>query len=119
MEPDEAPVDFRADMPGIKDLVDAILERSRSSSNDIEGQETEEQLDAILRQWALRAQDGRSAGTRLLYWERKAPFGRSAPHLMFAAEEGNRNTALSWATPNSMREVEPSTAFVLQRNRRI
>ncbi|MET3225790.1 hypothetical protein ABIF35_006577 [Bradyrhizobium japonicum] len=118
MEPDEAPVDFRADMPGIKDLVDAILERSRSSSNDIEGQETEEQLDAILRQWALRAQDGRSAGTRLLYWERKAPFGRSAPHLMFAAEEGNRNTALSWATPNSMREVEPSTAFVLQRNGR-
>jgi len=112
---EDSALQFRSDSPEVQALVAAILDRAAASSGGIEEAETAGDLDAIVRQWAQRAQDGRSAGSRLLYWERKAPFGRTAPHLMFSAEEGNRNTALSWSTPNSMREVEPSTAFVLKR----
>jgi len=118
MTPEDAAVQFRPDAPGVQDLVSAILDRARSSSHGIEEEETGEDLEAILRRWAQRAQDGRSGRSDLLYWEHKAPFGKTKPHLMFAAEEGNRNTALSWSTPNSMREVEPSTAFLLKRFRR-
>ncbi len=115
MAADDAALQFRSDSPHVQALVAAILGRASASSAGVEEEETAGDLEAIVRQWAQRAQDGRSAGSRLVYWERKAPFGRTAPHLMFAAEEGNRNTALSWSTPNSMREVEPSTAFVLKR----
>ena len=115
MSPEDAALQFRGDDVEVRTLVAAILNRAAASSGGVEEEETADDLEAIVRQWSQRAQDGRSAGGRLLYWERKAPFGRTAPHLMFAAEEGNRNTALSWSTPNSMREVEPSTAFVLKR----
>ena len=115
MSPAEAAIQFRGDDPEVQRLVAAILVRAAASSGGVEEEETAGDLEAIVRHWSQRAQDGRSAGSRLLYWEQKAPFGRTAPHLMFAAEEGNRNTALSWSTPNSMREVEPSTAFVLKR----
>jgi len=45
-------------------------------------------------------------------------FGTPQPHLMTSAEEGGRQTGLARPTPNSMREVEPSTAFSLKSFRR-
>jgi hypothetical protein len=86
-----------------------------STTASIELDDTREDLEAQIEQWARRSRSGQVSGGRLNYWEKKAPFGKTAPHLMYAAEEGNRNSMLAWATPNSMREVEPSTAFTLNR----
>lgn len=114
MEDEDAARDFTATDPEVLRVVQAIVARAASASEGIEDNDTAADLQAIAREWAQRSQDARSAGRQLLYWERKAPFGRTLPHLMSSAEEGGRNTRLAWPTPNSMREVEPSTAFILK-----
>ena len=45
---------------------------------------------------------------------RRLRSARRLPHLMCSAEEGAAAGSLAWPTPNTMREVEPSTAFVLK-----
>lgn len=114
MEDEAAARDFNATDPEVVRVIRAIVARAASASEGIEDSDTAADLQAIAREWAQRSQDARSAGGQLLYWERKAPFGRTLPHLMSSAEEGGRNTRLAWPTPNSMREVEPSTAFILK-----
>lgn len=114
MSPDDAAIHFNPDDPAVTRAVDFILARAASASHSIEEHETREDLESIIQQWARRTREGGVDG-KLRYWEKKAPFGKTAPHLMYAAEEGNRNNMLSWPTPNSMREVEPSTAFSLKR----
>jgi hypothetical protein len=118
MEDDEAAADFDATAEDVQDLISAIRNRARSASEGIEARETAEDLEAIVSEWAQRSQDARSGGSDLIYWERKAPYGRTRPHLMTSAEEGARPGGLAWPTPNSMREVEPSTAFALKTIRR-
>ncbi|WP_203424253.1 helicase-related protein [Sinorhizobium sp. BG8] len=98
----------------VKRILRELQERARSCSGEIEGDETAEDLEAIAREWAQRSRDARSSRQDLLYWEIKAPFGATRPHLMTSAEEGGRPGRLAWPTPNSMREVEPSTAFALR-----
>ena len=93
------------------------LARAGSASHGIEREETRGELADIIEQWARRSRDGTAEG-QLRYWERKAPYGRTSPHLMYAAEEGVRPGLLAWPTPNSMREVEPSTAFTLKKIRK-
>ena len=114
MSPDDAAVHFDPNDPEVGKVVEFILERAASASHSIEQHETREDLEAIIEQWARRTREGGTNG-KLRYWEKKAPFGKTAPFLMYAAEEGARNSVLSWPTPNSMREVEPSTAFTLKR----
>ena len=112
---DEDAVSFDETNPAVLPLLQYIMDRVARASHGIETDDAQEGLDAIVERWAQRSLNGRRSGTRLLYWERKAPFGKTAPHLMISAEEGARVTALAWPTPNSMREIEPSTAFVLKR----
>ena len=102
----------------VQAVLSAIRNRVRSASEEIEGSDTADDLDGIVREWGQRGRSARDSGTDLLYWERKAPYGRTRPHLMSSAEEGARPSRSAWPTPNSMREVEPSTAFALRLIRR-
>lgn len=114
MAGDESAALFDADDREVRRLFEWIVARAQSASFGIEGAEARQDLQDLITQWARRSRDARAAGTALLYWERKAPFGRTRPHLMSSAEEGARSRQQSWPTPNSMREVEPSTAFTLK-----
>ena len=118
MDQDESAKDFDLSNAEIQTILATILDRARSASENIEGDDTAADLEGIVREWSQRSQNARNDGTALLYWERKAPFGRTRPHLMTSAEEGKRPGPMAWPTPNSMREVEPSTAFALRLTRR-
>lgn len=117
MDEDAAATDFHADDEEVRTVIEAIRIRAASASGEIEGAAAAADLEAIVHEWAQRSQDARTGGRRLVYWEKKAPYGRTLPHLMMSAEEGGRETRLAWPTPNSMREVEPSTAFSLKLGR--
>jgi len=117
MADDGAATDFEADDEQVRAVIEAIRRRAASASEGIEGDAASDDLEAIVREWAQRSQDARSGGRRLVYWEKKAPFGGTRPHLMKSAEDGGRASDLAWPTPNSMREVEPSTAFSLKLGR--
>ena len=114
MDDDEAARDFDPSDPVVQTVLEVIGRRARSASNDIEGDDCAADLRGIVQKWGERSQDSRASGAALLYWERKAPFGRARPHLMTSAEDGRKPGRTGWPTPNSMREVEPSTAFVLR-----
>jgi len=114
MDDDEAALGFDASTQEVKAILASVAARAMSASEGVEGQDALLDIEAISQQWSRRSNDARIAGNALLYWERKAPFGKTRPHLMTAAEEGARPGGLAWPTPNSMREVEPSTAFALK-----
>ncbi|KQW57063.1 helicase-related protein [Variovorax sp. Root411] len=114
LEGDEDAAQFDPSSPAVKALVASILARVSAASDSMEASDTKDEIAAVLEEWARRSQDARSSSGRLRYWEKKAPFGRTAPHLMCSAEEGASRGSLAWPTPNTMREVEPSTAFVLK-----
>ena len=114
MDDDEAARDFDASDPAVQTVLAAIARRARSASDGIEGDESASDLEGVVRKWSERSVASHAAGTALLYWERKAPYGRTRPHLMTSAEEGQKPGRTGWPTPNSMREVEPSTAFGLR-----
>lgn len=118
MDNDAAARDFQANDEEVRAVIEAIRARAASASCQIEGAATSTDLEAIVLDWAQRSQDAQSGGSQLVYWEKKAPYGRTLPHLMMSAEDGGRGTQLAWPTPNSMREVEPSTAFSLKLGRR-
>lgn len=118
MDEDDGAIDFDPSAPDTAALLQAIAARAASSSNGVEAADTEDDIRAIARDWAQRGSDSRAAGRRLLYWRKGPMFGTPQPHLMTSAEEGARQTGLAWPTPNSMREVEPSTAFSLKSFRR-
>lgn len=101
--------------PAVASVLAAIRARVAAASAGVEADDTDDELDAIVGKWARRSQEARSGSTRLRYWQKKAPFGKSAPYLMHSAEEGVAGSSLAWPTPNTMREVEPSTAFVLKK----
>ncbi|MFT9251585.1 hypothetical protein [Acetobacter okinawensis] len=114
MDGDEDAVDFDAKAEDVRLLIAAIRQRADTASEGIEAEAAAEDIDAIVEEWAWRGAGARAAGTDLLYWKRPAPFGKTRPYLMTSAEEGGQPGTLAWITPNSMREVEPSTAFVLK-----
>ena len=114
MRDDDAAREFELDDSMVDEVVTYLYERSKSSSNGTEHAGTREDLNRIVQRWARRAAEQRSTGGKLRYWERSAPFGKVAPHLMRDAEKAKRSDTPAWATPNSMREIEPSTAFVLK-----
>ena len=118
MDDDEAARNFDPSAVEVQTVLAAIRDRARSASNNIEGDDSASDLEGVVRKWSERSQSSRSAGTALLYWERRAPFGKTRPHLMTSAEEGQMRGRTAWPTPNSMREVEPSTAFALRLARR-
>lgn len=112
---DESAIAFDPNDTLVASISKAILDRASDATGGLETAETKADLDAIVHEWARKANDARTGNSRLMYWQKKAPFGRTAPHLMYAAEQGATAGASAWATPNSLREVEPSTGFILKR----
>lgn len=115
---DEAAVNFDRDDTLVGEIMSSVRERIVASADAGEAVSALADLNAIVEAWANRSADARSTESRLRYWIKKAPFGREAPHLMCAAEDGGGGARQAWPTPNSMREVEPSTAFFLKTIRR-
>ncbi len=111
---DEDAIRFDPRDPAVQDLLATIRARVAAAADAGEAAEAASELEAIVSEWARRSSEARTSTQRLVYWEKKTPFGTSAPHLMCAAETGGTGSTLAWPTPNSMREVEPSTAFVLK-----
>ena len=112
---DEAAVSFSAQTKDVEEIIEFLVTRARAASGGFEDQDTEKHLRDVVDTWKRRAHSCGTAGERLRYWEKRAPFGRTAPHLMYASEQLRPQDSPAWATPNSMRDVEPSTAFVLKR----
>ena len=112
---DEDAVNFDPQDPQVQSLMNVILKRVQASSN-LELADTQLDLLAIVNEWGRRSREMRNASRRLRYWEKKAPFGKAAPHLMCSAEDGKRLSggSLAWPTPGSLRDVEPSAAFILK-----
>lgn len=112
---DEQAIDFNPEDPKFREIVDYLIKRSGAGSSGLEEDDTRSNIKEIIRFWVRRSAESKATGMKLRYWEKRAPFGRTAPHLMRAAEEMKGQESLAMPTPNSMREVEPSTAFVLKR----
>jgi hypothetical protein len=118
MNRDEDAISFDSGSVETQRIIEYLATRAGNASEGLEGKDTREDLEHATKTWRRRCEESRAAAKRLLYWEHKAPFGRTAPHLMRSAEEMRSAGSAAWATPNSMREVEPSTAFVLRHIRR-
>jgi hypothetical protein len=91
-----------------------IGRRVAAATDADEARDTIEDLQARVDEWARRGHEARTSSGRLRYWIKKAPFGRTLPHLMCSAEEATPGGSQAWPTPNTMREVEPSAALVLK-----
>lgn len=111
---DESAISFDPANPLVAELVKSVLLRITNATEGLEREDARKDLDAVVAEWARRSSEARASTGKLRYWEKKAPFGRATPHLMRSAESGSSGSSLAWATPNTMREVEPSTAFVLK-----
>jgi hypothetical protein len=114
MSTDEDALRFNAETPEVLALLDRILTRASEATDGIEENATLAGLQAIVDRWESQVANTKAAKRKLLYWKRPAPFGRSLPHLMCSAEESTGGAGQAWPTPGSMREVEPSCAFVLK-----
>lgn len=117
MAGDEAASRLQPGDPRVQLIVDELVRRCRLGSFGIEDAETAEELAAIVEYWEARAADARATGKKLLYWQRKSNFGNASPHLLRPAEEAGDPASLAWAAPGSLREVEPSSAFVMRAGR--
>ena len=112
---DEEAREFDASHPLVQKVVDFLVERSRLASQGVEDSETRDELERVIKRWAARAAEQTAIRKKLRYWEVSGPPGRVPPHLMRDAEKMRRSDTPAWPTPNSMREIEPSTAFVLKK----
>lgn len=114
MVEDDDAISFDSRDPEVRKIADYLVHRCRVGSGGLEDTDAGNDLSQVIRAWGRRAADSQAAGKPLRYWLRKPRFNRTpAPHLMFSAEEMKEPSSASWPTPNSMRDVEPSTAFVL------
>lgn len=111
---DEDAINFNDADPRVQEIISSIKSRVVSTTDDREAHETAEDIDAIVSEWKRRCQDVVGASRRFRYWKKKAPFGRTSPHLMCSAEDSDQSVGQAWRTPNTMRDVEASTAFVLK-----
>jgi superfamily II DNA/RNA helicase len=118
MSADEAASQLQHGDARVAAILDELVRRCRVGSAGIEHGETEEELQEILDFWEARAADARATKRKLRYWERKSKFGNASAHLLRPAEEAGDPASLAWAAPGSMREVEPSAAFVMRSRRR-
>jgi hypothetical protein len=118
MQGDGEAARFNRNDPDVIQIKNYILERVRDSAGPAVAAEAAAELDSIIGEWTQRATAAKAASTGgtagLEYWQRNLPFGRIEPSLMQSAEEAVPGRSGAWPTPNSMREVEPSTAFILK-----
>ncbi|MBC5782652.1 helicase [Ramlibacter sp. USB13] len=111
---DDGAARFDPNDPAVGSILSIIGRRVAAATDPGEASDTIEDLRAEVEEWARRANEARATSGRLRYWIKKAPFGRTLPHLMCSAEEASPGARQAWPTPNTMREVEPSSAFILK-----
>ena len=116
LEEDGSAISFDSSNARVREIGDYLVRRARSATSNATDAHIRAEIDEIAADWERRASDARAANRKFNYWEKSAPFGKTAPHLLRSAEQLSSNTS-AWATPNSLREVEPSAAFVLKRGR--
>jgi hypothetical protein len=110
---DSAAVRFEVD-PEVDAIVSSIARRAEEGGEGLESPGTRLDLERIVAIWSERSAAQRAAKGALVYWAPR--FGAPAkPHLMRDAERTRQSDTASWATPNSLREIEPSTVFVLKK----
>jgi hypothetical protein len=100
--------------PAMAAIVKSFVKRSGIASDWLEDADTAQELADLVERWEHRAAESVATGKRLVYWERKSRFGNASQHLLRSAEEGPKPGVRAWAAPGSLREVEPSTAFMLK-----
>jgi hypothetical protein len=110
---DSDAVRFEVD-PEVEAIVASITRRAEEGGEGLESEGTRLDLERIVAIWSERSVTQRASGGDLVYWAPR--FGAPAKlHLMRDAERTRQSDTASWATPNSLREIEPSTVFVLKR----
>jgi hypothetical protein len=114
MDGDEDAIRFNPADPKVREIVEYLIERAARGSGGLESAAMRADLARIVAEWTQRSAEERAKGARLRYWEKPAPFGRTAPHLMRDAERIKSSEQRAWPTPNSLREIEPSSAFILR-----
>jgi hypothetical protein len=114
MSDDDAAALLQPNDPNVKRIVQELARRCKAGSSGLEDIETVTELQEIVDFWETRAADARATGKRLLYWQKSTRFGNPSPHLLRSAEEAGDPGSLAWAAPGSLREVEPSAAFILR-----
>jgi len=95
----------------VRELASIIVARARENDRS-EVEDTETHLDELVNEWVEEAESPND-----LFWE-KNRFMQGKRALLRAAEVENTARGL-WATPNSMRDVEPPSPVLLYTNKRI
>jgi hypothetical protein len=111
---DDGAAGFDPTVPGVAAILALIRNRVAAAVDACEAAETSEDLAAIVAEWLRFGNEARGSGTGLRYWKKKTRVGPTIPYLMCSAEEAAPGANQAWPTPNTMREVEPSSAFVLK-----
>ncbi len=104
--------EFNPDDPLVPEIRDWIINRAVNSGSDfVSREDIKNELDAIIARWAQRARLY-MGNKKFEYWATTRPLDHRPvnPHLMRGAEDPIVDSAV-WATPNSMREVEPSAFY--------
>ena len=106
-------VDFNPLDPVVIEIRDWIVRRAGNSPGVVSSQDIKDELNEIISRWAQRAKMYRG-NKRFEYWATSRPYDHRPvnPHLMRGAEDLIVNSEV-WPTPNSMRDVEPSSYYVL------
>ena len=95
----------------VRELASIIVARARENDRS-EVEDTKTHLDELVNEWVEEAESPND-----LFWE-KNRFMQGKRALLRAAEVENIARGL-WATPNSMRDVEPPSPVLLYTNKRI
>lgn len=111
---EDAAINFSAANVTVQTIVDHLIKRAKNATEGAGDADIRKELDEIEEDWQRRAAAARVGNRRFRYWEKPAPFGNTLPHLLYSAESP-RAAGGAWPAPNSLREVEPPTAFVLKR----
>lgn len=111
---EDAAARFSAADEAVRMIVAYLIQRAKNATAGATDAALQDELDEIEQDWERRAAAARAGNRRFRYWEKPAPFGNTLPHLLYSAESP-RAAGGAWPAPNSLREVEPPTAFVLRR----
>lgn len=112
---DDGAIDFSRSDGQVSSIIEYLIHRARSATAGAADADIRAEIEDIARDWERKASNARAAGRKLNYWEKKAPFGKTSPYLLHSAEQAQTANTGAWPAPNSLREVEPSTAFVLRK----
>lgn len=113
---DDSAISFDTTDATVREVVEYLIQRARSATSGATDADIRAEIEDIARSWERKASNSRAAGRKLNYWEKSAPYGKTAPYLFYSAEQTLGAASDAWPAPNSLREVEPSTAFVLKKH---